>query len=97
MCMDVHTFLRWVVIEIMGLQAQSDRMLSIGDEWNLYGVPKVVQKGKQLAQKGNLRMDMALMENCSQKKQSVTVCGQYLDHSCLVGSWNQRCGCMVAL
>ena len=29
---------RWVVIGIMRLQAQSDRMLSLGDEWNMYGV-----------------------------------------------------------
>ena len=29
---------RWVVIGIMGLWAQSDRMLSLGDEWNMYGV-----------------------------------------------------------
>src|SRR5258708_3430518 len=29
---------RWVVIGIMGLWAQSDGMLSLGDEWNMYGV-----------------------------------------------------------
>ena len=29
---------RWVVIGIMGLWAQSDGMLSIGDEQNMYGV-----------------------------------------------------------
>src|SRR5258708_30895194 len=29
---------RWVVIGIMRLQAQSDRMLSLGDEWNMYRV-----------------------------------------------------------
>ena len=28
----------WVVIGIMGLRAQSDRMLSIGDEQNMYRV-----------------------------------------------------------
>src|SRR5260221_6934908 len=39
---------RWVVIGIMGLRAQSDRMLS---------------HVRNLSQKGNLRMDMALMEN----------------------------------
>ena len=37
---------RWVVIGIMGLQAQSDRMLSIGNEQNMYRVPKVVPKRK---------------------------------------------------
>src|SRR5258708_38895793 len=51
---DGRQFRRWVVIGIMGLRAQSDGMLSLGDEWNMYGVcPK----------KGNLRTDMALMEN----------------------------------
>ena len=29
---------RWVVIGIMRLQAQSDRMLSLGNEWNMYRV-----------------------------------------------------------
>ena len=29
---------RWVVIGIMGLQAQSDGMLSLGAEWNMYGI-----------------------------------------------------------
>ena len=29
---------RWMVIGIKGLWAQSDRMLSLGDEWNMYGV-----------------------------------------------------------
>ena len=29
---------RWVVIGIMGLQAQSDRMLSLGVEWNMYRI-----------------------------------------------------------
>src|SRR5258705_2924450 len=37
---------RWVVVGLMGLWAQSDRMLSIGDEWNMYRVPKVVPKRK---------------------------------------------------
>ena len=29
---------RWVVIGIMGLWAQSDGMLSLGDEWNMYRI-----------------------------------------------------------
>jgi len=29
---------RWVVIGIMGLRAQSDGMLSLGAEWNMYGI-----------------------------------------------------------
>src|SRR6266436_4276374 len=29
---------RWVVIGIMRLWAQSDGMLSLGDEWNMYGI-----------------------------------------------------------
>ena len=37
---------RWVVIGIMRLWAQSDGMLSRGDERNMYGVPKVVPKRK---------------------------------------------------
>src|SRR5258708_37890328 len=37
---------RWVVIGIMGLWAQSDGMLSRGDEQNMYRVPKVVPKRK---------------------------------------------------
>src|SRR5258708_6832617 len=28
----------WVVIGIMGLWAQSDGMLSLGTEWNMYGI-----------------------------------------------------------
>src|SRR6266481_1764278 len=29
---------RWVVVGIMGLRAQSDGMLSLGAEWNMYGI-----------------------------------------------------------
>jgi hypothetical protein len=35
---------RWVVVGIMRLRAQSDGMLSIGDERNMYGVPMVGSK-----------------------------------------------------
>ena len=35
---------RWVVVGIMGLRAQSDGMLSIGDERNMYGVPTIGPK-----------------------------------------------------
>src|SRR6266436_10101955 len=35
---------RWMVIGVKGLQAQSDRMLSIGDGWTHVGVLKVCPK-----------------------------------------------------
>ena len=39
---------RWMVIGIKGLQAQSDRMLSIGDGWTHVGVPKVCPKKEKM-------------------------------------------------
>ena len=39
---------RWVVVGIMGLRAQSDGMLSLGDERNMYGVPTVGPKKEMM-------------------------------------------------
>ena len=39
---------RWMVIGIKGLQAQSDRMLSIGDGQTQVGVPKVCPKKEEM-------------------------------------------------
>ena len=39
---------RWVVIGIMRLWAQSDRMLSIGDGWTHVRVPKVCPKKEKM-------------------------------------------------
>jgi len=39
---------RWMVIGIKGLQAQSDRMLSIGDGQTHVGVPKVCPKKEKM-------------------------------------------------
>src|SRR5258708_9203566 len=39
---------RWMVIGIKGLQAQSDRMLSIGDGWTHVRVPKVCPKKEKM-------------------------------------------------